>query len=73
MRRTMIDRPETFPRLDRKGSAAFAWLGTYAVPKPRRWASRQPKPRQRANALMDSIPLALAFTLRALFDTRKEK
>src|SRR5208283_5095062 len=48
------------------GSAVFLSLGTCAVPKPRRWASRQPRPAPEGKPSWTPIPLALAFTLRAL-------
>jgi len=60
-------------RLDRNSSAAFAWLGTCAVPKPRRPASRQPRPAPKGRPSGLFIPLALASTLRALSDTAERK
>ncbi len=39
-----IDPLHTITRLNLRSSAAFLLLGTGAIPKPRRWASRQPRP-----------------------------
>ena len=49
------------------GSAVFLSLGTSAVPKPRRRASRRPRPAPEGTPSWTPIPLALAFTLRAAF------
>ncbi len=67
----MIDRPEKFTRLDWQRFGRFLSLGTCAVPKPRRWASRQPRPAPEVKTSWTLFQLALAFTLRALSGGRK--
>jgi len=52
-------------------SAVFLSLGTCAVPKPRRWASRQPRPAREVKTSRTPVPLALAFARRALSGERK--
>jgi len=48
----------------------FLPLGTVAVPKPRRWASRQPKPAPKVFGLWTPGSLALAMTLSRPFRQR---
>ena len=69
----MIDRPETLARLDRSGSAAFAWFGDLRRPQTPALGFTPAQARAKGQALVDSFLAALAFTLRVLSGGRKGK